>query len=255
LTGTGAREFFRSDFDKKEIAPAMSSRQQRQFPVGQMNSPGGQVQDASEFDPEGSVLDYMTYTVVSYAIKNAFSPPFRLRFADANQSRFRESILRMKKDELWERVTFENSDPVQFPLCCRLTDRKGRKHEMVVSTEEMKNWIDASTTSGSRHIRFPGKLPAFAPEVYSNVRQLLVASCVQGLEPPFTVEIRDADGELFGTAEIYADDDGEFRGGRNIADCAHVKFPVTIRLISQSGAGLTTIVQQESLKHSGRNQS
>jgi hypothetical protein len=198
---------------------------------------------SGEFDPEASVLDYMTWEAVSYAIKNGLTPPFRLIFADANQSLFRESVVRIRKDKISEQIVSEDSGNVPFPLSCRLTDSKGRRHEMVVSDEEIKSWMD-STGGCSHYIRFPAKIPNDSPEVFLTVRQMLMASCLKGFEPPFTVEIRDASGELFDTAQIYADEEGEFRGGRHLCNCAHARFPVTIKLISQSGAELTATVQR-----------
>jgi hypothetical protein len=104
--------------------------------------------------------------------------------------------------------------------------------------------MDDAATHGSSYIRFPAQIPSFAPEVFSSIREMLAVSSLHGFESPFTIEIRDADGELFGTAEIYADADGEFRGGRNIANCAYIKFPVTIKIISQCGVELAAEVQR-----------
>jgi hypothetical protein len=226
---------------KNKIAHKNYQEYARLSPVGPIESADEQVE---AFDPEASVLNYMTWTIASYATRNRFVPPFRLRFTDANDSFFRESILRIKNDELWEQIIFEGSGQVQFPLSSELTDKRGRKHEMVVSTEDMQSWMNASATGGSRHIRFPAKIPNDSPEVFATVRHMLAAASTEGLEPPFTVEIRDASGELFDKAEIDADEQGEFRGGRDICHCAHLTFPVTIKLTSQSGSELTATVQR-----------
>jgi hypothetical protein len=193
------------------------------------------------FDPEASVLDYATWTIVRYATENGFTPPFRLLFSDANGTNFHESTVRLKRDILREKIVFQNSGELQFPLTCRLTDQKGRNHHIILSTEEVTSWI-AATGGSSRYIRFPARMANDSPEVFSTVRQMLVDSSLKGLEPPFTVEIRDAGGELSNTAEIYADEEGEFRGGRDICNCAHLKFPLTIRLISRDGTEQTATV-------------
>jgi hypothetical protein len=224
----------------------MSRKGYKQSPLGYTTDLGEQTNDGKEFNPEGSIFDYLIDRTVHCAFTNKFAPPFRLRFTDTNQKILRESILRMRKDKVWEQITFEGAGQAEFPISCRLTDRKGRQHEAVVSADEIESFMEEASTYGSRYIRFPAaQIPGFAPEVFLGIREMLAVSSLRGFEAPFTVEVRDADGELFGTAEIYADDDGEFRGGRSVADCAHIKFPVTIRLISQCGAGLAAIVERK----------
>src|SRR6202011_4456881 len=64
------------NFDNNEVTATMSSKMMKST-LRHPKGPYDQLQDDSEFDPEGSVLDYMTWTVQSYAFENRFMPPFR----------------------------------------------------------------------------------------------------------------------------------------------------------------------------------
>jgi hypothetical protein len=101
----------------------------------------------------------------------------------------------------------------------------------------------AAIDSG-QNIRFPAKTSNYSMEVFCVVRQMLAAAILQGLCPPFTIEIRDRSGRLFRTAEIYADRQGELRGGLDICDCAHLEFPLTVKLRGRSGAELARSVDR-----------
>jgi hypothetical protein len=192
------------------------------------------------FDPEASVLNYMTWTIASYAIENRFVPPFRLLFTDANHTSFRESILRTEQDKLFEEIKFEVSGRFKFPLCCGLTDMEGRKHEVVVSPDEMTEWMETAQQHGSQ-LRFPVSTPTLVPEVYLSLGEMLDACRSEGLKPPFQVEIYDALGELYERFKIA---DGLLQMEPNSCDWSVAKFPFTIKLTKQSGQVLTTTVQR-----------
>jgi hypothetical protein len=106
----------------------MSRKVFRQSPPDYINDSDKRIRKGKEFNPERSVFDFIIYVTTQYAIKNNFAPPFRLHFADANQKLLKESILQIRKGELWEHITSEGVGQSKFPTSCRLTDRKGRQY-------------------------------------------------------------------------------------------------------------------------------
>ena len=221
-----------------------SGRKTQQSLSGQAERQDARLEPESGFRPEDSVLDYMTHTALSHAFKNEFAPPFRLRFTDANQGVLREVQIRVRASNVSQTLLFAGEGDFLFPLRCHLTDSAGQTHETVVSQEEMTKWMEAAAACGSRYIQFPARLPEVSQEVYSAVRSMLVAAAMKSLEPPFTVEVWDAEGELFATREIHVDSDGDLRGGRDVADCAHLPFPVTIKLTDHNGVQLVEVVRR-----------
>ncbi|MFY9582914.1 MAG: hypothetical protein WAR21_00300 [Candidatus Acidiferrales bacterium] len=226
----------------REKMTMASGGKTRQSLSGQAERQDARLEPERGFHPEDSVLDYMTHTALSQAFKNGFAPPFRLRFTDANQGMLREVQVRVRASNVSQTLLFAGEGDFLFPLMCHLTDSAGRTHEIVVSPEEMTTWMEAAAACGSRYIQFPARLPEVSQEVYSAVRGMLVAAAMKSLEPPFTVEVRDAEGKLFGTREIYVDNDGDLRGGRDVADCAHLPFPVTVKLADRNGVELVEVV-------------
>lgn len=112
------------------------------------------VADSAEFDPDHNLFDYMTVKVIESVSGKQFNLPFRLKFVDANQ-------LILKEIEVIEKNGVILTQKVQvtylFPVTCTLTDADGATGSFVVTTEEIRQLIDAADTAadGAIELTFP----------------------------------------------------------------------------------------------------
>jgi hypothetical protein len=197
-----------------------------------------------EFDPEGSLFDYMTWKTVTYAIEHAFTFPIRLAFFDAHGARLRECLVTLKRNQLKESLLSESFGSFEFPIACELTDFRGQMHKMIVSPDDIGQMITSQALTSTR-LNFPVKRPNDSPEVLRAIRELLKDACVAGYELPYSIEIRDAKDQLFRTTEVHSDQAGELYGDKSLVNCAHLKFPLTVRLTGTRGETLTTRVHRD----------
>jgi hypothetical protein len=204
-----------------------------------------------------SPLDYILYKVVSYALKNGFTPPFQLQlFESGKDAVIRETRVTVKNSEVFEEVVSVCEGPVCFPLECKLADRNGRRHTMVVSNEEMRRVFEAMVQMDAAGLDYTfhetGVIPAievsaespdFSREIYAAVVGMLIAACREGLNSPFEIEVRDANGLVQGRTEIDFDAKEEFRE-TEVANCDRGAFPMTVKLVDGDGREFIEVVER-----------
>jgi len=118
-----------------------------------------------------------------------------------------------------------------------------------MSQGEAKKWLEQHPPNSyvedeGLHIFFEAERPNFSPEVYLAVLMMVPAAGQQGLQQPFTVEVWDAHGQLFARTEIDPDTVEGCRGASDLVYCAHIPFPVTVKLIDSNGCGFVEVLER-----------
>ena len=206
--------------------------------------------NSDDFDPDRSPLDYLTFRTVSRALQGSLLPPFTLRFKDSTNHVFREVRVTVKDDWVYEESVFLEPGTCLAPLTCTLTDSSSQTCETYISGKELEVFMrlhrsSESNEDGVVQIQFHSQMPNFSREAYLSVAKLLIGAALKDMQPPFTVEIRDARGQLFARREIRVSPEGEFEGGIDAVCCSHLPLPLTVKLVDQEGIGLVEQVKRE----------
>jgi hypothetical protein len=94
-------------------------------------------------DPEGSAVDGATYRLLEYALANRFTPPFRIEMQESSENRImRVTKIFARGSRIIEEVIDQCDQPGRYPLTYTLFDAGGRKHTIVISNEEIRQWLE-----------------------------------------------------------------------------------------------------------------
>lgn len=200
--------------------------------------------------PPAAVLDYVMGAQMKHALKNDFTPPYRMQVMDKGHRCVCEVQITIKDDEVFMKPIAQLADPVEFPITSTLTDMEGRTHSEPTEGQEMEKWMRDHyenfyfVKGGVLQFVFSEDRPNFSREVFLALTGLLLAAGIQRLDPPFTGEVWDTEGKLFDRRPIIVDPDGQFQGGSELVCCADLKFPVTVKLTDRNGVGLSRLVKR-----------
>jgi hypothetical protein len=204
------------------------------------------------FNPDGNALDFLTLQVLSDVLGNTAKSRFSLKFFDADQVFFGKRRVRVNETVVKLETDFQSGGFVRVPLTCKIVDAFGRTSERILSEEDTRKWVSAPSFDGSyidgdtycTKSSKRSETPNFSPEVYLILNKMLLVSAARKLAPPLTIEIRDAEGRLVQAAEVQFNEH-KYQTRTDLADCADLSFPVTVKLISRSGVELTETVQRQ----------
>jgi hypothetical protein len=94
-------------------------------------------------DPEGCAVDGATYRLLQYALANRFTPPFRIEMQESSENRvMRVTKIFARGSRIIEEVIDQSDGPGRYPLTYTLFDAGGRKHTIVISNEEIREWLE-----------------------------------------------------------------------------------------------------------------
>ena len=190
----------------------------------------------SAFDPGGCPIDCLTYRVVTSALEAGLQPPFRLRFRDANEVLFMETIVRIVDSRVQELTVFSGPGTHPFPICCTLTDSKGRETTGSLSNDEANDILNFKLPAESEESSH------FSGEVYQAVRQMLVEASLAEMVPPFELEASDLAGKASRRVRIDMNDEGDYQGGMDICSCPELSLPLILNLVDKNGNKISRIV-------------
>jgi hypothetical protein len=85
--------------------------------------------------------------LLQYALANGFTPPFSIEMQESSENRImRVTKIFARGSRIIEEVIDQSDGPGRYPLTYTLFDAGGRKHTIVISNEEIREWLE-------RHIK------------------------------------------------------------------------------------------------------
>jgi hypothetical protein len=120
-----------------------------------------------------------------------------------------------------------------------------------MSEENAREWLHLESfegtyfDNGACHIvKAESDSPNYSPEVHVAAMKILTDSVAKGIQVPFTIEVLDSKGRLFKATEVRRQGH-QLRGSPEIFDCAHLTFPVTVKLVGHNGLEIAELVEHQ----------